>query len=56
MNAKEILVEHQVLQTQRNDAATIDRKIMGVPGKPRYYVIDEEKLADVMAAISEPAT
>jgi hypothetical protein len=56
MNAKEILVEHQVLQTQRNDAATIDRKVMGVPGKLRYYVIDDEKLADVIAAISDPAT
>jgi Domain of unknown function (DUF927) len=54
--AKEILVEHQVLQTQRNDAATIDRKVMGVPGKPRYYVIDEEKLADVIAAVSDPTT
>jgi len=54
--AKEILVEHQVLQTQRNDAATIDRKVMGVPGKRRYYVIDEEKLADVIAAVSDPAT
>jgi len=48
--AKELLIEHQILQTQRNDAATIDRKVIGVPGKPRYYVIDQEKLAAVVAA------
>jgi hypothetical protein len=47
---RELLIEHQVLQTQRNDAATIDRKVMGVPGKPRYYVIDEDKLVAVIAA------
>jgi hypothetical protein len=47
---RELLIEHQVLQTQRNDAATIDRKVMGVPGKLRYYVIDEDKLAAVVAA------
>lgn len=31
-------------------SATIDRKIMGVPGKRRYYVIDGDKLAAVIAA------
>jgi hypothetical protein len=45
-----VLIEHQILQTQRWDTATIDRKIMGVPGKPRYYVIDEDKLAEVIIA------
>lgn len=54
--AKKLLIEHQILQTQRNDAATIDRKIMGVPGKRRYYVIDGDKLAEVVAAVSDPAT
>jgi hypothetical protein len=53
--AKEILVEHQILQTQRNDVATIDRQVMGVPGKRRYYVIDGDKLAEVVA-VSDPAT
>jgi hypothetical protein len=53
--AKELLIEHQVLQTQRNDAATIDRKVIGVPGKPRYYVINDDKLAEVIAAASDPA-
>lgn len=48
--AKALLIEHQVLQTQRNDAATIDRKIFGVPGKRRYYVIDQERLAAVLTA------
>jgi hypothetical protein len=52
---KELLVEHQVLQTRRNDVATIDRKVMGVPGKRRYYVINDDKLAEVIAAASDPA-
>lgn len=46
---KALLIEHQILQTQRSDVATLDRKIIGIPGKRRYYVIDEEKLA-VLAA------
>jgi hypothetical protein len=53
--AKRLLVEYQLLQTKRNDAATIDRKIMGVSGKRRYYVIDTDKLAEVIAAVSDPA-
>jgi hypothetical protein len=48
--AKTLLIEHQILQTQRNDAATIDRKVIGVPGKRRYYIIDQEKLAAVFTA------
>jgi|SRR5581483_3213906 len=47
---KALLIRHQILQTQRSDVATLDRKIIGVPGKPRYYVIDEEKLATILAA------
>jgi hypothetical protein len=45
-----LLIEHRILETQRSDVATIDRKIMGVPGKRRYYVIDGDKLAAVIAA------
>jgi hypothetical protein len=51
--AKGLLIEHQILQTQRRDVATVDRKIMGVPGKRRYYVIDGERLAAVVAADSD---
>ena len=51
--SKRLFIEHQILQTQRNDAATIDRKVIGVPGKPRYYVIDEDKLAAVIVAIAD---
>jgi len=47
---KQLLITHQILETQRSDVATIDRKIMGVPGKRRYYVIDGDKLAAVIAA------
>jgi hypothetical protein len=53
---KQLLIKHQILETQRNDVATIDRKIMGVPGKPRYYVIDQDKLAKVIAVVSDQAT
>jgi hypothetical protein len=53
--AKELLIEHQILQTQRNDAATIDRKVMGVPGKRRYYIIDQEKLEVAIATIADPS-
>ncbi|TFW56901.1 DUF927 domain-containing protein [Bradyrhizobium sp. MOS001] len=52
--AKELLVEHQILRTQRSDAATIDRKVMGVPGKRRYYVIDQEKLEGALATLAGP--
>lgn len=47
---KALLIEHHILQTQRDDVATLDRKIIGIPGKPRYYVIDEEKLAALIEA------
>lgn len=48
--AKKLLIKHKILETQRSDVATVDRKIIGVPGKPRYYVIDGGKLAAVIAA------
>jgi hypothetical protein len=54
--AKDLLITHGILETQRNDVTTIDRKIMGVPGKRRYYVIDSDKLAAVVAAVSDPET
>lgn len=54
--AKDLLISHGILETQRNDVTTIDRKIMGVPGKRRYYVIDSDKLAAVVAAVSDPET
>jgi hypothetical protein len=47
---KQLLITHKILETQRSDVATIDRKIIGVPGKHRYYVIDGGKLAAVIAA------
>lgn len=52
--AKALLVEHQILRTQRSDASTIDRKVMGVPGKRRYYVIDQEKLEEALATFTGP--
>jgi hypothetical protein len=33
-----------VIRTRRNDAATTEQVIAGIPGKPRYYVVDMEKL------------
>jgi hypothetical protein len=29
-----------IFRTRRNDAATIEQVIAGIPGKPRYYVLD----------------
>ena len=52
--AKKLLIAHQILQTQRNDAATITRKVMGVSGKRRYYIIDQQKLAATIATIADP--
>jgi Domain of unknown function (DUF927) len=51
--ARKLLIEYQILQTQRNDVATIDRKVMGVPGKRRYYVIDGDKVAEAIAAVTD---
>jgi hypothetical protein len=33
-----------VIRIRRNDAATTEQVIAGIPGKPRYYVLDIEKL------------
>jgi hypothetical protein len=51
---KALLIEHHVMQTMRKDVSTVERKIIGIPGKPRYYVIDDEKLAAVRA-VREPS-
>lgn len=52
--AKNLLFEHQILRRHRSDAVTIERKVMGVPGKPRYYVIDQAKLEAATAGLSNP--
>jgi hypothetical protein len=39
-----VLKDNGVFRTRRNDAATIEQVIAGVPGKRRYYVLDSRKL------------
>jgi hypothetical protein len=39
-----VLKDSGVFRTRRDDAATIEQVIAGVPGKPRYYVLDGGKL------------
>jgi hypothetical protein len=39
-----VLKENGVFRTRRGDAATIEQVIAGIPGKPRYYVLDSRKL------------
>ena len=39
-----VLKDSGILRTRRNDAATIEQVIAGIPGKPRYYVLDGGKL------------
>jgi Domain of unknown function (DUF927) len=39
-----VLKENGVFRTRRNDAATIEQIVAGIPGKPRYYVVDSRKL------------
>jgi hypothetical protein len=48
-----LLIKHQILETRRSDVATIDRKVMGVPGKHRYYVINDEKLCEILDAAKD---
>ena len=38
------LKEQKVILTERKDTATIERKIGGIKGKPRYYAIDVRAL------------
>jgi hypothetical protein len=47
---KQLLIEYQILETQRRDVATVDRKILGVSGKPRYYLINSDKLCEILDA------
>jgi uncharacterized protein (DUF927 family) len=37
---RNVLKERMVILIEREDAATVDRKIGGIKGKPRYYAID----------------
>ena len=39
-----VLKDTGVVRTRRDDAATIEQVITGIPGKPRYYVLDSRKL------------
>jgi putative DNA primase/helicase len=39
-----VLKDSGIVRTRRDDAATIEQVIAGVPGKPRYYVLDGGKL------------
>jgi hypothetical protein len=39
-----ILKQAGVFRTRRNDAATIEQVIAGIPGKPRYFVVNISKL------------
>jgi hypothetical protein len=39
-----VLRENGVFRTRRGDAATIEQVVAGIPGKPRYYVLDSRKL------------
>jgi hypothetical protein len=39
-----VLKENGVFRTRRGDAATIEQVVAGIPGKPRYYVLDTRKL------------
>jgi hypothetical protein len=39
-----VLKDNGVFRTRRNDATTMEQVIAGIPGKPRYYVLDSRKL------------
>jgi Domain of unknown function (DUF927) len=41
---RKVLKNAGVLRTRRDDTATVEHLIAGIPGKPRYYVLDIEKL------------
>ena len=34
------LKEQKVILTERDDTATVERKVGGIKGKPRYYAVD----------------
>jgi hypothetical protein len=37
-----------VVRTRRDDAATVEQVIKGIPGKPRYYVLDSGRLEQLL--------
>ena len=41
---RNVLKEKKVILTEREDTATIERKVGGIKGKPRYYAIDVRAL------------
>jgi hypothetical protein len=43
-----VLKDTGVFRTRRDDAATIEQVIAGIPGKPRYYVLDGGKLEQLL--------
>jgi endo-beta-N-acetylglucosaminidase D len=43
------LKEQNVILAEREDTATVERKIGGIDGKPRYYVIDVRALRRLAA-------
>jgi hypothetical protein len=43
-----VLKDVGVFRTRRDDAATIEQVIAGIPGKPRYYVLDSRKLEQLL--------
>jgi hypothetical protein len=45
-----ILKDAGVIRIRRDDAATTEQVIAGIPGKPRYYVLDMEKLERLVRA------
>ena len=44
-----VLKEREIIRTERDDTATVERKIGGIEGKPRYYAINVHTL-DLLAA------
>jgi hypothetical protein len=47
------LKEHKVIITDREDTATVEKKIGGIKGKPRYYAIDFRALDRLASAHSQ---
>jgi len=46
---RSILRKAGIFHTNRHDTSTVDRKISGIEGKPRYYAIDVEVLNRLLA-------
>jgi hypothetical protein len=44
---RDALKMHNVLITERTDTATVEKKIGGIEGKPRYYAIDHSRPAPI---------